>query len=127
MIDGVPRGYKLTPEIQSVERPCSTLPTHFEYTESYAYTLRCHLYQARSLLAADSNGASDPFARVLFWGYSAITQTIEKTRNPFWDETLEIVMLTGCSVLPSDLVLGPPTVVIEVFDRDRFVSNCAHT
>lgn len=35
-------------------------------TDSRYFQLRCHLYQGRGLRAADNNGLSDPFAKVIF-------------------------------------------------------------
>lgn len=38
------------------------------------FQLRVHMYQARSLFAADSTGLSDPFARVFFSTHSQVTE-----------------------------------------------------
>lgn len=38
------------------------------------FQLRAHMYQARSLFAADSSGLSDPFARVFFSTHSQVTE-----------------------------------------------------
>lgn len=38
------------------------------------FQLRAHMYQARSLFAADDSGLSDPFARVFFSTYSQVTE-----------------------------------------------------
>lgn len=38
------------------------------------FQLRVHMYQARSLFAADSTGLSDPFARVFFSTQSQVTE-----------------------------------------------------
>lgn len=35
-------------------------------TARHIFQLRAHMYQARGLIAADSNGLSDPFAKVTF-------------------------------------------------------------
>lgn len=43
-------------------------------TEKQAFQLRAHMYQARSLFAADSSGLSDPFARVFFINQSQCTE-----------------------------------------------------
>lgn len=42
--------------------------------EKQAFQLRAHMYQARSLFAADSSGLSDPFARVFFINQSQCTE-----------------------------------------------------
>ena len=38
------------------------------------FQLRVHMYQGRSLFAADSTGLSDPFARVFFSTQSQVTE-----------------------------------------------------
>lgn len=43
-------------------------------TEKQIFQLRAHMYQARSLFAADSSGLSDPFARVFFINQSQCTE-----------------------------------------------------
>lgn len=47
--------------------PCSHLGMQ-------VFQLRAHMYQARSLFAADDSGLSDPFARVFFSTYSQVTE-----------------------------------------------------
>lgn len=42
--------------------------------EKQVFQLRAHMYQARSLFAADSSGLSDPFARVFFISQSQCTE-----------------------------------------------------
>lgn len=41
--------------------------------EQHSFQLRCHMYQARGLIAADNTGLSDPFARVTFMSHSQKT------------------------------------------------------
>lgn len=43
-------------------------------TVKQIFQLRVHMYQARSLFAADSTGLSDPFARVFFSTQSQVTE-----------------------------------------------------
>lgn len=43
-------------------------------TVKQVFQLRAHMYQARSLFAADSSGLSDPFARVFFSTHSQVTE-----------------------------------------------------
>ena len=67
---------------------------------------------------------SDPFARVAFVNQSAVTEKVEKTLCPTWDQTLifEQVEIHGD---PALIVEKPPEVIIEVFDHDTFVSTAA--
>ena len=50
-------------------------------TEKQAFQLRAHMYQARSLFAADSSGLSDPFARVFFINQSQCTEVRARGRR----------------------------------------------
>lgn len=50
-------------------------------TEKQAFQLRAHMYQARSLFAADSSGLSDPFARVFFINQSQCTEVRAQGRR----------------------------------------------
>lgn len=47
------------------------------------FQLRVHMYQARSLFAADSTGLSDPFARVFFSTQSQVTEVSMLKKCPF--------------------------------------------
>lgn len=46
----------------------------FFCADSRFFQLRCHLYQGRGLMAADDNGLSDPFAKVLFSTQCQVTR-----------------------------------------------------
>mmetsp|Transcript_46020 Transcript_46020/g.115860 ORF Transcript_46020/g.115860 Transcript_46020/m.115860 type:complete len:548 (+) Transcript_46020:740-2383(+) len=66
---------------------------------------------ARQLIAADSNGKSDPYAKVKF-GNSASkkTKTIKKTLEPSWNETFEGI-------------IGLDGLTVSVFDWDRGITG----
>lgn len=49
-------------------------------TVKQIFQLRVHMYQARSLFAADSTGLSDPFARVFFSTQSQVTEVSSLNR-----------------------------------------------
>lgn len=57
----------------SITRPPSLSPSP-SFPEKQVFQLRVHMYQARSLFAADSSGLSDPFARVFFITQSQCTE-----------------------------------------------------
>ncbi|KAB0399975.1 hypothetical protein E2I00_014198, partial [Balaenoptera physalus] len=48
------------------KKPTNATPSHYLSTDRHVFQLRAHMYQARGLIAADSNGLSDPFAKVTF-------------------------------------------------------------
>ncbi|TKS75594.1 Otoferlin Fer-1-like protein 2 [Collichthys lucidus] len=76
-----------------------------------------HMYQARSLFAADSSGLSDPFARVFFSTHSQVTEVLSETLCPTWDQLLvfdDVELFGEASELRDD----PPIIVIEIYDQD---------
>lgn len=76
------------------------------------------MYQARSLIGSDASGLSDPFARVVAGELCRSTQVIDETLSPTWDELLvfDEAQLWGTG---TEIQREPPTIVIEVFDRDK--------
>ncbi|XP_078796311.1 fer-1-like protein 6 isoform X2 [Oryzias latipes] len=95
----------------------SGLPSYLACTEKHAFQLRCHMYQARGLIAADNTGLSDPFARVTFLSNSQTTNIINQTLSPTWNQCLLMsnLQLNGALQLVKE---EPPRVVIEVYDDD---------
>ncbi len=64
---------------------------------------------------------TDPFARMAFLNKSQVTEKLDKTLCPTWDQTLiyEQVDIHGD---PRLIAVKPPEIVIEIFDHDTFVS-----
>ncbi|KAM7401688.1 hypothetical protein PAMP_016984 [Pampus punctatissimus] len=50
------------------------LPVSLSCQDSRYFQLRCHLYQGRGLMAADDDGLSDPFAKVVFSTQCQVTR-----------------------------------------------------
>ncbi|XP_057597695.1 otoferlin isoform X3 [Hippopotamus amphibius kiboko] len=92
-------------------------PISLVYTKKQAFQLRAHMYQARSLFAADSSGLSDPFARVFFINQSQCTEVLNETLCPTWDQMLvfDNLELYGEA---HELRDDPPILVIEIYDQD---------
>ncbi|XP_044516946.1 otoferlin isoform X1 [Gracilinanus agilis] len=92
-------------------------PISLCYTKKQAFQLRAHMYQARSLFAADSSGLSDPFARVFFITQSQCTEVLNETLCPTWDQMLvfDNLELYGEA---HELRDDPPIIVIEIYDQD---------
>ncbi|XP_069089788.1 otoferlin isoform X6 [Pleurodeles waltl] len=92
-------------------------PISLAYTKKQVFQLRAHMYQARSLFAADSSGLSDPFARVFFISHSQCTEVLNETLCPTWDQLLvfDNVELYGEAHEMRD---DPPIIVIEIYDQD---------
>uniref|UniRef100_A0A6Q2YPV7 C2 domain-containing protein n=1 Tax=Esox lucius TaxID=8010 RepID=A0A6Q2YPV7_ESOLU len=98
----------------------SGLPNGFEEIKAprtQVFQLRAHMYQARSLFAADSSGLSDPFARVFFSTHSQVTEVLSETLCPTWDQLLvfdDVELFGEAGELRDD----PPMIVVEVYDQD---------
>uniref|UniRef100_A0A8C9VL99 Otoferlin n=1 Tax=Scleropages formosus TaxID=113540 RepID=A0A8C9VL99_SCLFO len=117
-LSGLPSGFEENkalkgPGLQSVP------PISLVYSSKLkqVFQLRAHMYQARSLFAADSSGLSDPFARVFFSTHSQVTEVLNETLCPTWDQMLvfDNVELYGEA---SELRDDPPIIVIEIYDQD---------
>uniref|UniRef100_A0AAQ4Q0Y1 Fer-1 like family member 6 n=1 Tax=Gasterosteus aculeatus aculeatus TaxID=481459 RepID=A0AAQ4Q0Y1_GASAC len=105
MLDGLPAGFS--------EKPSALVSS----PEQHTFQLRCHMYQARGLIAADTSGLSDPFARVTCLSHSQTTNVISQTLSPTWNQCLLMSRL----LLSGDLQHireEPPRVLVEVYDDD---------
>ncbi|KAM7376197.1 hypothetical protein PAMP_005940 [Pampus punctatissimus] len=115
-LSGLPNGFEENKLSRGPGLPCSP-PISLTYMMKQIFQLRVHMYQARSLFAADSTGLSDPFARVFFSTQSQVTEVLAETLCPTWDQLLvfENVELFGEA---SELRDDPPIIVIEIYDQD---------
>ncbi|XP_028291408.1 fer-1-like protein 6 isoform X2 [Gouania willdenowi] len=113
MLDGLPEGFTPTTGGADANNP----PTHLQSSDQHLFQLRCHMYQARGLIAADTSGLSDPFARVTFMNNSQTTIIIPQTLSPTWNQCLLMqgLMLTGDL---NHIQQEPPRVLVEVYDDD---------
>ncbi|XP_033842448.1 fer-1-like protein 6 [Periophthalmus magnuspinnatus] len=112
MLDNLPPGFTAA-EAADPNNP----PLHLQVTEQHKFQLRCHMYQARGLIAADNSGLSDPFARVTFISHSHNTNIVQQTLSPSWDQCLEMSQI----LLEGDLQYienEAPCIIIEVYDED---------
>uniref|UniRef100_A0A8C7J303 Otoferlin n=1 Tax=Oncorhynchus kisutch TaxID=8019 RepID=A0A8C7J303_ONCKI len=110
-LSGLPNGF------EENKAPRTSPCLHLLYNMKQVFQLRAHMYQARSLFAADSSGLSDPFARVFFSTHSQVTEVLSETLCPTWDQLLvfEDVELFGEA---GELRDDPPIIVVEVYDQD---------
>lgn len=115
ILDNLPAGYEA--EVSSKVAGAIQPPTNLLYQDRHVFQLRAHMYQARGLIAADSNGLSDPFAKVTFLSHCQTTKVISQTLSPTWNQML----LFNDLVLHGDhkeLAESPPLVVVELYDSD---------
>ncbi|XP_058420883.1 fer-1-like protein 6 [Diceros bicornis minor] len=113
--DNLPAGYEAekSSKVAGADQP----PANLLYQDRHVFQLRAHMYQARGLIAADSNGLSDPFAKVTFLSHCQTTKIISQTLSPTWNQML----LFNDLVLYGDqkeLAESPPLVVVELYDSD---------
>ncbi|XP_035279805.1 otoferlin isoform X6 [Anguilla anguilla] len=115
-LSGLPSGFQ---EVKAAKGPGlqSVPPISLVYNMKQVFQLRAHMYQARSLFAADSSGLSDPFARVFFSTHSQVTEVLNETLCPTWDQLLvfDNVELFGEACELRD---DPPIIVVEIYDQD---------
>ncbi|XP_039709686.1 fer-1-like protein 6 [Pteropus medius] len=115
ILDNLPAGYDA--EVSSKVAGANQPPANLLYHDRHVFQLRAHVYQARGLIAADSTGLSDPFAKVTFLSHCQTTKVISQTLSPTWNQML----LFNDLVLHGDqkeLAGSPPSVVVELYDSD---------
>ncbi|XP_032771679.1 fer-1-like protein 6 [Rattus rattus] len=115
VLDNLPAGYEA--EMPSKSSGTHHPPSALQYQAQHVFQLRAHMYQARGLIAADSNGLSDPFAKVTFLSQCQTTKVISQTLSPTWNQMLLFneLVLHGEE---RELMESPPLVVVELYDSD---------
>eukprot|EP01092_Planopodium_desertum_P015831 TRINITY_DN8545_c0_g1_i3.p1 TRINITY_DN8545_c0_g1~~TRINITY_DN8545_c0_g1_i3.p1 ORF type:complete len:236 (+),score=30.51 TRINITY_DN8545_c0_g1_i3:161-868(+) len=81
-------------------------------------TLEVTIYKADKLLAADSNGFSDPYVILKYEGQTAISTIKPKNLSPEWNESFSFRVIDPYNLDPAADVL-----IIEVFDKDLASSD----
>ncbi|XP_034383459.1 otoferlin [Cyclopterus lumpus] len=116
-LTGLPNGFEEIKSAQMGHGLQSVPPVSLVYNMKQVFQLRAHMYQARSLFAADNSGLSDPFARVFFSTHSQVTEVLSETLCPTWDQLLvfdDVELFGEASELRDD----PPIIVVELYDQD---------
>ncbi|XP_030632044.1 LOW QUALITY PROTEIN: fer-1-like protein 4 [Chanos chanos] len=101
--------------------PTSVPPVKLQVEDRRYFQLRAHIYQARGIVAADDNGLSDPFVKVVFSTQCQVTRVMEETLSPTWCELLlyEQILMEGSK---DDFKDDPPIVIINIYDYNRLGS-----
>ncbi|XP_031423274.1 fer-1-like protein 4 [Clupea harengus] len=96
-------------------------PCKLAVEDSRYFQLRAHIYQARGIIAADDNGLSDPFTKVVFSTQCQVTRVIEDTLSPTWSELLlfEQILMEGSKGNFRD---DPPVVIVNIYDYNKLGS-----
>nr|XP_033790769.1 fer-1-like protein 6 isoform X2 [Geotrypetes seraphini] len=117
MLDNLPTGYEAEMATAGGQHHEPAPPGNLLYNTQNLFQLRAHMYQARGLIAADSTGLSDPFAKVTFISHCQTTKIISQTLSPTWNQMLLFnnIPLHGDV---QEFQENPPLVVIELYDDD---------
>ncbi|KAK2511343.1 Fer1l6, partial [Columba guinea] len=118
MMENLPVGYEIEiPSSTSSGHSMVPSPACLLYETPQFFQLRAHMYQARGLIAADSTGLSDPFAKVTFTSHCQTTKIISQTLSPTWNQMLlfDSIVLHGNR---EEIAQFPPEIVIELYDDD---------
>ncbi|XP_049327745.1 fer-1-like protein 4 [Astyanax mexicanus] len=101
--------------------PPNMPPTKLAVEDSRYFQLRAHIYQARGIIAADDNGLSDPFTKVVFSTQCQVTQVMEETLSPTWCELLlyDQILMEGSK---DDFRNDPPVIIINFYDYNKLGS-----
>ncbi|XP_010163729.1 fer-1-like protein 6, partial [Antrostomus carolinensis] len=79
IMENLPVGYETDiPSKTSSGHSVMPSPACLLYKTLHLFQLRAHMYQARGLIAADSTGLSDPFAKVTFTSHCQTTKVSSK-------------------------------------------------
>ncbi|KAJ8255189.1 hypothetical protein GJAV_G00202030 [Gymnothorax javanicus] len=119
MLENLPIGFDISGRVtgRPFEQQTNPPPDHLRYRAQHQFQLRAHMYQARGLIAGDSSGLSDPFAKVSFMSQSQTTAVINQTLTPTWNQMLLFNGITIYSEL-TEIKEEPPRIAIEVYDDD---------
>ncbi|XP_042320398.1 fer-1-like protein 6 [Sceloporus undulatus] len=117
ILDNLPVGYETETPLAASGHHTPPPPLSVAYKTKHVFQLRAHMYQARGLIAADSSGLSDPFAKVTFVSHCQTTKIIQQTLSPTWNQMLLFnnIVLHGDG---KEIAEFPPVVVVELYDDD---------
>ncbi|KAG8570140.1 hypothetical protein GDO81_011112 [Engystomops pustulosus] len=117
IFENLPIGYEIEHPPASSGHHAPPPPGNLVYQAKHLFQLRAHMYQGRGLIAADSSGLSDPFAKVTFVSHCQTTKIIPQTLSPTWNQMLLFSNITLHGEI-KDIVDDPPNIVIELYDDD---------
>ncbi|XP_028854835.1 fer-1-like protein 4 isoform X2 [Denticeps clupeoides] len=122
-VNSLPQEFKPMHEevISGTPIPPNMPPSRLAVEDSRYFQLRAHIYQARGIIAADDNGLSDPFTKVVFSTQCQVTRVMEETLSPTWTQLLvfdQILMEGGKEEFRDD----PPLVIINIYDYNKLGS-----
>uniref|UniRef100_A0A8C5MXF2 C2 domain-containing protein n=1 Tax=Leptobrachium leishanense TaxID=445787 RepID=A0A8C5MXF2_9ANUR len=117
IFENLPTGYEVESQQAASGHHGAPPPGNLVYNTKHVFQLRAHMYQARGLIAADTTGLSDPFAKVTFVSHCQTTKIINQTLSPTWNQMLLYNNITLYGEL-KEIAEDPPNIVIELYDED---------
>ena len=88
-------------------------------TQMKYYTVIAVVYMSKGLVAAESNGTSDPFVTLTFGTQTAKTSVKNNTMNGVWNELLEFKNIS----MDIDDQTTWPAFLLSVFDYNKVLSD----
>jgi len=88
-------------------------------TAMQSYTIVAVVYMSKGLVAAESNGTSDPFATLTFGNQTLKTKVKNNTMNGVWNELLEFRNIN----MDIDDQTTWPVFLLSVFDYNKIKSD----
>eukprot|EP00850_Spirogloea_muscicola_P023471 SM000359S13457 [mRNA] locus=s359:16492:22784:- [translate_table: standard] len=100
--------------LTSIEAPAPKGSGSYDLVQEVRYVF-VQVLSARSLIAKDFSGTSDPFARVSVGNQSSRTKTIYKELNPEWGETFAFAASQS-----EGFDINTGFVEVSIWDEDKF-------
>ncbi|CAF2056570.1 unnamed protein product [Rotaria magnacalcarata] len=108
----LPTGFDMPP------LPLTNDTKYIRYNGRSLYELRCHCYKARSLIASDETGFSDPYLSITAGNETQTTPILKESLCPQWNITLVFRNLIHVgSRETAEEIIG--NVVVECYDYDE--------
>jgi len=103
-------------EKNMIEKVFSNWDTSFKKPEIKQGVLISNIFHCKNLIPSDNEGTSDPFIAVSYYGNESVSNVIEQTLNPVWNESIHLN-------IPIVLIDGKPDyedgmISIKCFDKD---------
>ena len=68
----------------------------------------------------DSSGLSDPYLKISIGNQSIVSDVIDQTNNPIWNDTFlisELYLYGGLEFIRQN----PPEIILDIYDKDHFI------
>ena len=73
-----------------IEKVFSCWDSSFNKPEIKQGVLISNIFHCKNLIPSDNEGTSDPFIAISYYGNEAVSNVIEQTLNPVWNESIHL-------------------------------------